>query len=202
MVWALTLLVCLIVFSPRIIAYLIPGWIGLSVIGLMVFWPHMPDFARSVVMWSTGTLLAAFLFAIPLRLVLGIPIAAGTIGCVALVICYNAFTIVGKVWHAITHAVTAAIGAITPTHWAAAGIGIVGLILVECWKEWRRQHPRPIAAVHDDPTDNRVVLRPAPQRRLSRAERKQAAIYAEIERKVKVSAAFQAWFDGRGPRPF
>jgi hypothetical protein len=201
MVWALTLIACVIVFSPRIIAYLIPGWVGLSVIGLLIFWPHTPEWMHSVVAWGIGALLAAFLIAIPLRLFLGIPIMAGTIGLAVLGLVGEAAQIIGKVWDGITSAV----GAITPAQWVIAGVVIAGSILVKCCIAWKQTHP-PLADdddddFDDDPTDTPPVIRPAPPR-LSRAERKAAAIYAEIERKAKVSAAWEAWYSGRGPGPF
>lgn len=205
MIWALTFVACIIVFSPRIIAYLVPGWVGLAVIGLVYFWPHMPDLSRSAVIWSIGFLIAAFLFAIVARLVLGIPVAGGMIGCVVLAICYYGVTTIDKLWHAATHAVTSAVGAITLAHWTIAGVMVAALILVECWKAWRRAYPLLVDDDDDDwdddPTDTPPMMPPAPPR-ISRAERKAAAIYAEIERKAKVSAEWEAWYSGRGPRPF
>ena len=203
MIWALTLLIGAIVFSPRVIAYLVPVRVGLTCIGLLFFWPHTPEWMHSLVAWGIGTLIGSFLFAIAARLFLGVPIMAGTIGFAAIGLIGEAAPIIGKVWHAVTHTVTAAIGAITPAHWVIAGGVIVGLILVECWKARCRRVPHPLTDDDDDdPTDTRLVLRLAPLRAPSRAERKAAAIYAEIERKAKLSAAWQAWHDGRGPRPF
>ncbi len=198
MIWAVTLAICIIVFSPRIIAYLVPGWIGLTVIGLIILWPHMPEWMHSVVVWCIGTLIGAFLCAIPLCLFLGIPLMAGTIGFAVLGLIGEGAQIIGKVWHAITSAV----GAITPVHWAAGGVGVAGLVLVECWKAWRRRVPRPLADdddddFDDDPTDTQPVLRLAPPR-LSRAERKQAE---RPEAEAANAAAWKAWGEGKGPRP-
>jgi hypothetical protein len=192
------------VFGLRLIVYLIPGSIGVAVIGLMIFWPHMAGWMQSVVTWCIIHMVVAFVCAIPFGLLLDVPIAAGTIGCLVIVLCGEAAPIVGKVWRAITHAVTAAVDGIPTHHWVIAGLVIVGSIIVECWKAWRRAYP-PLADDDDDfedePTASRLSLRLAPPR-LSRAERKQAAIYAEIERKSKLCAAWEAWYSNRGPRPF
>jgi hypothetical protein len=194
------------IFGLRLIAYLIPAWVGLTVIGLMIFGPHMPEWMQSIVVWGIGTLIGAFLCAIPIWLFLDIPIAAGTIGCLVIVLCGEAAPIIARTWHAITSAV----GAISPIHWGTAGVGITGLIVIGSWRAWRGRVPRPRADEDDDDFDDyfddhrthiRPVMRPAPPR-LSRAERKAAAIYAEIERKAKVSAAWEAWYSGRGPGPF
>jgi hypothetical protein len=172
MVLFFTLLICAIVFAPRIIAYLVPGWAVLTCISLLFFWPLTPEWMHSVVAWGIGTLIGAFLFAIAARLFLGVPIMAGTIGFAALGLIGEAAQIIAKTWHAITWAV----GAITPAHWIFAGGVMVGTILVECWKAWKRTHP-PLADdddddFDDDPTDNRLVLRLGPLRAPSRAERK------------------------------
>jgi hypothetical protein len=214
MVWALTLLVCALVYGPRLILYMTPGWIVLVFVGLMWAWPHMTaemrSFVSAAIGGTAGLFLGGLVIAIPLRLFLGIPVREGTIGCVLLVVCYYVVTTIGNVWHAATHTVTVAVGAISPVHWGAAGVGITGLIVIGSWRTWRGRVPRPRADEDDDDfddyfdhhrTDTRPVLRPAPPR-LSRAERRAAAIYAGIERKAKVSAAWEAWYSGRGPAPF
>jgi len=197
MVWALTLVACAIVFSPRIIAYLVPGWVGLTCIGLLFFWPHMPDFARLAVMWGLGTLIGAFLFAIPARLVLGIPIAAGTIGFAVLGVIGEAAEIIGKMWDGITSTV----GTITPAHWVIAGVVIAGSILAKCCIAWKQTHPALVDDddddFDDDQPDTRLVLRLAPPR-LSRAERKRAERAAAEAANAK---AWEAWGKGNGPRP-
>ena len=186
------------IFGLRLIAYLIPAWVGLTVIGLMIFWPHMPEWMQSIVVWGIGTVIGAFLCAIPFWLFLDIPIAAGTIGCLVIVLCGEAAPIIAKAWHAITSAV----GAISPVHWAAAGVGITGLILAECWKARRRAYP-PMADDDDDDfdkdqTDNRLVLRLALPRPPSRKERKRAE---RAEAEASNEAAWKAWGKGLGPRP-
>jgi hypothetical protein len=150
--------------------------------------------------WGIGTLIGAFLCAIPFWLFLDIPIAAGTIGCIVIVLCGEAAPIIAKAWHAITSAV----GAITPVHWAAAGVGITGLILAESWKAWRRAYP-PLADddddfddFDDDPTDSRLLLRLSPPRPPTRAERKRAERAAAD---AANAAAWKAWGKGIGPRP-
>jgi hypothetical protein len=206
MVWALTLLVCAIVYGPRLILYMTPGWIILVFVGLMWAWPHMTagmqSFVGAAIGGTAGLFLGGLLFAIPLRLFLGIPIAAGTIGCVVLVICYYAVTTIGNVCHAITHTVSAAVGAISPIHWGAAGVGIAGFIVIESWKAWRRRVPRPLADDDDDfdsdPTGTRLVLRLAPPRPPSRKERKRAE---RAEADAANEAAWKAWGKGIGPRP-
>jgi len=210
MVLTLTLLICAIIYVPRLILHMTPGWLVLVFVGLMWAWPHMTPWMQSLVGagigGTIGLLLGGLMIAIPLRLFLGVPIREGTIGCVVIAIGYYAVTTVGKVWHIITSAVGAAVGGIPTYHWVIAACALVGVILAECWKAWQRAHP-PQADdddddFDDDPTDSRPVLRLASLRAPSRADRKAAAIYAEIERKNKLSDAWAAWEAGRGPRPF
>jgi hypothetical protein len=187
------------IFGLRLIAYLIPAWVGLTVIGLMIFGPHMPEWMQSIVVWGIGTLIGAFLCAIPFWLFLDIPIAAGTIGCLVIVLCGEVAPIIAKAWHAITSAV----GAISPIHWGAAGVGIAGFIVIESWKAWRRRVPRQWADdddddFDDDSTDTRLVLRLAPPRPPTRAERKRAE---RAEAEAANEAAWKAWGKGNGPRP-
>jgi len=206
MAWALTLVACAIVFGPRLILYMTPGWIILVFVGLMWVWPHMTAGVQSLVGagigGTAGLFLGGLLIAIPLRLFLGIPLMGGTIGCVVIAISYYAVTTSGNVWHAITHAVTEAVGAITPAHWVIAGVVIAGSIPVKCCIAWKRTHPALADDdddddFDDDPADTRLVLRLAPPR-LSRAERKRAERAAAD---AANAAAWKAWGQDRGPRP-
>jgi hypothetical protein len=207
MVWALTLLICAVVYGPRLILYMTPGWIILVFVGLMWAWSHMTAGMQSLVGaaigGTAGLFLGGLMIAIPLRLFLGIPVREGTIGCVVIAICYYAVSTIGNVWHTITYTVTAAVDAITPIHWGAVSVGITGLIVIESWKAWRRRVPRPLADDDDDDFDDdrngtRLVLRLAPLRAPSRAERKRAE---RAEAEAANAAAWEAWGKGNGPRP-